>query len=74
MILAKLHKINRPVANTYTQIYINTVAQYMVVQYIKNQEEHHRKKTFLEEYVLFLKNSRCPTMSGMSSNQSRIDN
>ncbi len=26
-----------------------------VVQYIQNQEEHHRKKTFREEYVDFLK-------------------
>lgn len=26
-----------------------------VISYIKNQEEHHRKKTFLEEYKDFLK-------------------
>jgi putative transposase len=26
-----------------------------VVDYIKNQEEHHRVKTFTEEYVLFMK-------------------
>ncbi len=26
-----------------------------VIEYIKNQEEHHRKKTFKEEYVEFLK-------------------
>jgi len=26
-----------------------------VIRYIENQEEHHRKKTFLEEYVEFLK-------------------
>ena len=26
-----------------------------VIEYIKNQEEHHRKKTFKEEYVGFLK-------------------
>lgn len=25
-----------------------------VIKYIKNQEEHHRKKTFREEYVAFL--------------------
>ncbi len=25
-----------------------------VIEYIKNQEEHHRKLTFLEEYKLFL--------------------
>jgi REP element-mobilizing transposase RayT len=28
-----------------------------VVRYIANQEEHHRKKTFREEFVEFLKNS-----------------
>jgi putative transposase len=27
----------------------------MVINYIKNQQEHHRKKTFKEEYVEFLK-------------------
>ena len=26
-----------------------------VIRYIQNQEQHHRKKTFLEEYVSFLK-------------------
>ena len=26
-----------------------------VIEYFKNQEEHHRKKTFKEEYVEFLK-------------------
>ena len=26
-----------------------------VIQYIQNQEEHHRVKTFREEYILFLK-------------------
>jgi len=26
-----------------------------VANYIENQEEHHRKKTFLEEYKQFLK-------------------
>ena len=25
-----------------------------VIQYIQNQEEHHRKKTFTEEYIAFL--------------------
>ena len=29
-----------------------------VIQYIKNQEEHHRKKTFREEYLEFLKKFR----------------
>ncbi len=27
-----------------------------VINYIKNQEEHHKQKTFREEYVEFLKN------------------
>jgi len=26
-----------------------------IVDYIKNQEEHHRVKTFTEEYELFMK-------------------
>ncbi len=26
-----------------------------VIQYIQNQEEHHKKKTFIEEYLNFLK-------------------
>ena len=26
-----------------------------VIRYIQNQEEHHRKKTFIEEYLEFLK-------------------
>ena len=25
-----------------------------VIEYIQNQEEHHRKKTFMEEYIAFL--------------------
>jgi len=28
-----------------------------VIEYIKNQEEHHSRKTFREEYILFLKES-----------------
>ena len=32
-------------ANTYTQIY----------RYIQNQQEHHRRKSFSEEYVELLK-------------------
>ena len=26
-----------------------------LIEYVKNQEEHHKKKTFLEEYTDFLK-------------------
>ncbi|TAE23412.1 MAG: IS200/IS605 family transposase [Cytophagales bacterium] len=31
-----------------------------VVKYIQNQEEHHRKRTFLEEYTLFLDKFNVP--------------
>lgn len=31
-----------------------------VVKYIQNQEEHHRKRTFLEEYVAFLERFNVP--------------
>ena len=34
---------------SYSQSHID-----QVFQYIKNQEEHHRKKTFKEEYIEFL--------------------
>lgn len=36
-------------AFSYSRSHINDVARY-----IENQEEHHRKKSFLEEYKLFL--------------------
>lgn len=36
-------------AFSYSRSQIKTVAEY-----IENQEEHHRKRTFLEEYKLFL--------------------
>jgi len=31
---------------------------FLVIRYILNQEEHHRKKTFREEYMDMLKKSR----------------
>ena len=31
-----------------------------VVRYIQNQEEHHRKKTFLQEYTAFLQKFNVP--------------
>lgn len=31
-----------------------------VVQYVKGQEEHHRKKTFAEEYIEFLVANKIP--------------
>ncbi len=42
-------------AFSYSHSQINTV-----VQYIKNQQEHHREKTFLEEYALFLRKFEVP--------------
>ena len=37
-------------AFSYSRSHIDTV-----IKYIQNQEEHHRKKTFKEEYIDFLK-------------------
>jgi len=37
-------------ANTYTQIY----------RYIQNQQEHHRRKSFNEEYIELLKRFNVP--------------
>ena len=37
-------------ANTYSQLNIHCV-----IKYIINQEEHHKKKTFKEEYLKLLK-------------------
>ena len=37
-------------AFSYSRSHIDTV-----IKYILNQEEHHRKKTFKEEYIDFLK-------------------
>ncbi|WP_420148054.1 IS200/IS605 family transposase [Spirosoma sp.] len=31
-----------------------------VIRYIQNQEEHHRKRTFLEEYIAFLQKLKVP--------------
>jgi hypothetical protein len=31
-----------------------------VIRYIMNQKEHHRKKTFKEEYITFLKKFEIP--------------
>ncbi len=42
-------------AFSYSQSQIRTV-----VEYIKNQQDHHRKKTFKEEYVSFLKKFNVP--------------
>lgn len=57
----------KTMANTYTQIYIQTVFSVQnrlsliqqkwkddLFKYIINQEQHHKKKSFLEEYLDFL--------------------
>ena len=43
-------------ANTYTQ----TFQLDDVVDYIKNQEAHHARQTFKEEYLAFLKRFNVP--------------
>lgn len=42
-------------AFSYSQSHIDSV-----FKYIQNQEEHHRKKTFKEEYISFLKLYNIP--------------
>ncbi len=42
-------------AFSYSQSQINTI-----VQYVLNQEEHHRKRTFREEYIGFLQKFEVP--------------
>ncbi|HZH86355.1 MAG TPA: transposase [Brumimicrobium sp.] len=39
----------------YGSFSINPSQTKIVVEYIKNQHEHHKKKTFKEEYLAFLK-------------------
>ena len=34
---------------------MNPTETEVVIKYIQNQEEHHKKRTFQEEYHLFLK-------------------
>ena len=41
--------------NGYGGFSINPNEAELVINYIKNQEEHHKKKTFQEEYRAFLK-------------------
>jgi len=41
--------------NGYGAFSVNPSQIDRVIKYINNQEEHHRKKTFQEEYRLFLK-------------------
>ena len=39
----------------YIAVSVSHSAVNRVREYIKNQEEHHRKKSFAEEYQLFMK-------------------
>jgi REP element-mobilizing transposase RayT len=39
----------------YGSFSVNPAEIDIVVRYIENQAEHHKKKTFQEEYVAFLK-------------------
>ena len=39
----------------YSSFSVNPTGIQTVVNYIENQDEHHRKKTFQEEYLAFLK-------------------
>ena len=39
----------------YRSFSVSESASKRVYQYIKNQKEHHRKKTFIEEYQAFIK-------------------
>ena len=42
--------------NGYGSFSVNPREVNKVVDYIKNQKEHHRTKGFQEEFLLFLKN------------------
>lgn len=39
---------------------VNPSEKELVINYIKNQKEHHRTKTFQEEYIAFLKKYNVP--------------
>lgn len=41
--------------NGYGGFSVNPTETEVVIKYIQNQEEHHKKRTFKEEYRLFLK-------------------
>ena len=41
--------------NGYGGFSVNATETEVVIKYIQNQEEHHKKRTFKEEYRLFLK-------------------
>ena len=48
------------VANRLWSVHRQLFALESVQDYIRNQEEHHRKKTFQEEYIEFLKRHNIP--------------
>jgi putative transposase len=41
--------------NGYAAVSVSASILPVVVKYIENQDEHHRKRTFAQEYVAFLK-------------------
>ena len=43
-----------------------------VIQYIKNQEEHHKKRSFIEEYEDMLKELKLTTMNALCLNRLTI--
>lgn len=51
----KLLKTKLQWGRGYGAFSVSESAKYKVVEYIKNQEEHHRAKTFVEEYESMLK-------------------
>ena len=42
-------------ARRIRSLYIFNKGKGQLIEYVKNQEEHHKTKTFLEEYVELLK-------------------
>ena len=54
----KLLKTHFSWQEEYIAVSVSESQVYRVREYIKNQEEHHRSKTFTEEYELFIKKYR----------------
>ena len=42
----------------YGAFSVSTLQQDKIIEYIKNQQEHHRKMTFQEEFLALLKKNR----------------
>jgi len=52
----------------YIALSVSYSAADKVIAYILNQEEHHRKKTFTEEYEAFLKANNLEIVSAKANN------